>query len=129
MTYCPPNVSAQTLAPGVHEVYLMGMKPITDPGKLAKFQAQAVFIATYKSTDTAVEIDSVIKFNGSRADFYAGQTIDRLFLAAGLEVPATGEELDLTTLLTSIDGQAFSIEINEKGYVQSVILPGTEGEV
>ena len=96
MTYCPPNVSAQTLAPGVHEVYLMGMKPITDPGKLAKFQAQAVFIATYKSTDTAVEIDSVIKFNGSRADFYAGQTIDRLHMVAGLPEPAAGETLDIS---------------------------------
>ena len=126
MTYCPPGVAAQTLAPGTHEVYLMGMKPITDPAKLAKFQAQAVFIATYRDTTSAVEIDSVIKFNGSKSDFYAGQTIDRLFAAAGLEEPATGEVLDLTTLLTSIDGQAFKIEVNEKGYVQSVLLPGSE---
>ena len=67
MPYVPPGVTAQALTPGTHQVYLTGLKPIEDPAKLVKFAAQVVFIATYKSVETAVEIDSVIKFNGSKA--------------------------------------------------------------
>ena len=125
MPYVPPGVTAQALTPGTHQVYLTGLKPIEDPAKLVKFAAQVVFIATYKSVETAVEIDSVIKFNGSKADFYAGQTIDRLHLAAGLPEPAAGEALDLSALLIAIDGRPFFLEINEKGYAQGIMVPTT----
>ena len=127
MSYVPPGVSIQAMPTGINSVYLSGFKPI-DPDKLAKFQAQVVFIATYKHAETAVELDQVIKFNGSKADFYAGQTIDRLFQAAGLPAPIDGEPLDMTALLTSIDGKAFQIEINDKGYVQNVLPPLADGE-
>jgi len=127
MPYVPPGVSAQTLAPGTHEVYLTGFKPIDDPAKLAKFQAQAVYIATYKSVESAIEIDQVIKFNGSRADFFAGQTIDRLHLVAGLPEPAAGEVLDIFALLIKIDGQPFFLEINDRGYANSISVPDAPG--
>jgi len=130
MSWFPPNVSTQSLTPGTHEVYLTDIKPIDDPAKLVKFAAQAVFIATYKSVETAVEIDSVIKFSGSKADYYAGQTIDRLHLAAGLEEPAPGTPLDLTTLILAIEGKVFLVDVNDKGYVNGIIIPvgstGTE---
>lgn len=127
MPYTPPGVSAQSLAPGTHEVFLTGFKPIDDPAKLAKFAAQAVFIATYKSSETGLEIDQVIKFNGSRADFFAGQTIDRLHMAAGLAEPAAGEVLDIAALLIAIDGRPFLLEVNEKGYANSITVPTVEG--
>ena len=132
MSYCPPGVSAQSIPPGTHEVYLTGFKPITDPAKLVKFMAQVVYIATYKNVASAVEIDSVIKFNGSKADFYAGQTIDRLHLAAGLPEPPPGTEIDISAMLIALDGVPFLLEVNDKGYAQSIIVPqantGTNGD-
>lgn len=127
MPYVPPGVSAQALAPGTHEVYLTGFKPIDDPAKLAKFAAQAVFIATYKSVETGVEMDQVIKFNGSKSDFYAGQTIDRLHMVAGLPEPAAGETLDISALLIAIDGRPFLLEVNAKGYAQEITVPAAAG--
>jgi hypothetical protein len=127
MPYYPPNVSAQTLPVGINQVYLTGLKPIDDPAKLAKFSAQVVYIATYKSVETAVEIDSVIKFSGTRADFFAGQTIDRLHQVAGLPEPVPGEPLDLTALIMGLEGVPFEIEINDKGYVQNVLAPAVIG--
>ena len=132
MSYCPPGVSIQSLSAGTHSVFLMDLKPILEPAKLAKFCAQVVYIATYKSVDTAIEIDSVIKFSGSKADFYAGQTIDRLHLAAGLPEPTPGEELNLSDLLVGLSGVEFLVEVNDKGYVQQIIVPlagtGTDDE-
>lgn len=128
MAYCPPNVSTQTLGPGTHQVYLTDLKEITQPDRLQKFNAQAVFVATYKSVESAVEIDQVIKFNGSRADFYAGQTIDRLHLAAGLPEPAPGEPLDLENLKGLLDGIEITLVVNDKGYANEIYVPETLGE-
>jgi len=123
MSYVPPGVSTQTLGPGTHTVFLTDLKEITQPDRLAKFNAQAVFVATYKSVESAIEIDQVIKFNGSRADFYAGQTIDRLHLAAGLPEPAAGERLDLENLKNLLDGLELELVVNDKGYANEVIVP------
>ena len=123
MSYVPPGVSNQTMGPGYHPVVLVDLKQITDPAKLQKFSAQAVFVATYKSLDTAVEMDQIIKFNGSKADFYAGQTIDRLHLAAGLPEPTPGEPLDLSTLQIRLDGVGLTLEVNDKGYANGISIP------
>jgi len=124
MAYCPPNVTIQTLEAGTHSVFLTDLEEITDPSKLAKFNnAQAVFIATYKSTQTAIEIKHVIKFNGSKADFYAGLNIDRLHIVAGLPAPNPGDTLDLENLKALLDGIEFQITVNDKGYVNDVLLP------
>lgn len=128
MSYVPPGVSTQTLGPGQHQVVLIDLKEITQPDKLAKFNAQAVFVATYKSVESAVEIEQIIKFNGSRADFYAGQTIDRLHLAAGLAEPAVGESLDLDNLKTLLDGVELLLEVNDKGYANGIQVSDASGE-
>jgi hypothetical protein len=127
MAYCPPNVKPQTLAQGQHPVYLVEMKEL-DPSKLAKFQAQAVFIAKYQTVADATEIEQIIKFNGSRADFYAGQTIDRLHLAAGLPEPVPGEPFDLSALQIALSGVELILEVNEKGYANGIIVPEPLGE-
>lgn len=127
MAYCPPNVKPQTLAQGQHPVYLVEMKEL-DHSKLAKFQAQAVFIAKYQTVADATEIEQIIKFNGSRADFYAGQTIDRLHLAAGLPEPVPGEPFDLSALQIALSGVELILEVNEKGYANGIIVPEPLGE-
>ena len=128
MSYVPPGVSTQNMGPGTHPVFLTGIKEITDREKLLKFNAQVVYIATYKSVETAVEQDQVIKFNGSKADFYAGQTIDRLHLAAGLEEPAAGERLDLKNLAELLEGVELMVEVNDHGYINAVLVPEPLGE-
>lgn len=128
MAYCPPNVKPNTLGAGQHPVYLVGMKEITDPEKLKKFSAQAVFVASYQAVEDATEIDQIIKFNGSKADFYAGQTIDRLHLAAGLPEPVAGEPFDLSALQIQLSGVELLLEVNEKGYANGIIVPEPLGE-
>ena len=128
MSYTPPNVTTQALGSGVHPVWMTNIKEIADPGKLAKFQAQALFIATFKSVETAQEIDLIIKFNGSKADYYAGLNIDRLHLAAGLPEPAAGEVLDLVALGNALDGVELQLEVNDKGYANAVFAPQVQGE-
>jgi len=128
MSYVPPGVSTVTLGPGQHQVFLIDLKQITQPDRLAKFSAQAVFVATYKSVETAVEIDQIIKFNGSRADFYAGQTIERLHLAAGLPEPAAGEALDLENLKNLLDGIELTLTVNDKGYANEIQVPELPSE-
>jgi hypothetical protein len=123
MSYTPPGVSTQTLAPGTHQVWLTDLKQITQADRLQKFNAQAVFVATYKSVESAIEIDQIIKFNGSRADFYAGQTIDRLHLAAGLPEPQPGEPLDLDNLKALLDGIELQLVVNDKGYANEIYVP------
>jgi len=127
MAYCPPNVKPQTLAAGQHPVYLVDLKEL-DPSKLANFKAQAVFIAKYQTVADATEIEQAIKFNGSRADFYAGQTIDRLHIAAGLPEPAPGEPLDLSALQIALSGVELILEVNDKGYANGVLVPEPLGE-
>lgn len=128
MAYCPPNVKANTLGQGQHPVYLVAMKEITDPDKLKKFSAQAVFVATYQSTEDATEIDQIIKFSGSKADFYAGQTIDRLHLAAGLPEPVPGEPFDLSALQIALSGVELLLEVNDRGYANAICIPEVLGE-
>lgn len=129
MSYVPPGVSTQSnFGPGVHRVWFNGIKHITDPGKLAKFQAQALFIAEFKSCETAAEIDLIIKFNGQKSDYYAGLNIDRLHLAAGLPEPAAGESLDLAALAAALEGIELDLEINEKGYANAVFAPEVQSE-
>ena len=128
MSYVPPGVSTQTMGPGTHPVFLTGIKEITDREKLLKFNAQVVYIATYKSVETPVEQDQVIKFNGSKADFYAGQTIDRLHLAAGLDEPAAGERLDLKNLAELLEGVELMVEVNDHDYINAVLVPEPLGE-
>ena len=123
MSYVPPGVTTQTLGPGTHQVFLVGLEQITQPDRLAKFNAQAVFVAKFKSVETAVEIDLVMKFSGSKADYYAGLNIDRLHLAAGLDAPAAGEVLDLENLKNLLDGIELQISVNDKGYANEVIVP------
>lgn len=122
MSYVPPGVSAQSMGPGSHTVVLTNLTQITDPAKLVKFNAQAVFVATYKSLESATEMDQIIKFNGSKADFYAGQTIDRLHMAAGLPEPAPGEPLDLANLQIKLDGVELTLEVNDKGYANGITV-------
>ncbi|WP_257306268.1 hypothetical protein [Geothrix campi] len=126
MSWTPPNVTTQTLAPGQHAVFLTDLKEITDPQKLQKFAAQAVFVASYKSVESAIEIDQIIKFNGSKADYYAGLNIDRLHLAAGLEAPAAGEALDLQNLKELLDGIEIQLVVNDRGYANEIVLPMPE---
>jgi hypothetical protein len=128
MSYRPEGVSEVTLGPGTHPVWLTGIKRITDRDKLAKFGAQALFIATFKSVAAAVEKDLIIKFSGERSDHYAGLNIDRLHLAAGLEAPAPGECLDLDNLYNLLDGVELLLEVNDKGYANAVMLPEQPGE-
>ena len=128
MSYRPEGVSEVTLGPGTHPVFLTGLKRITDRDKLGKFNAQAVFIASFKSVETAVEKDLIIKFSGAPADHYAGLNIDRLHLAAGLETPAAGEPLDLENLTNLLDGVVLTLEINDKGYANAVFAPELPGE-
>jgi len=123
MPYVPPGVSIQSLTPGIHEVVLTDLKQITDPAKLAKFNAQAVYVATWKSLENAVEIDQVIKFNGSKSDYYAGLTIDRMCLAAGLEEPTPGEPLNVDVLKAELDGVTVLLEVNDKGYANGIQVP------
>lgn len=104
------------------------MKEITDPEKLKKFSAQVVFVATYQSVENATEIDQIIKFNGSKADFYAGQTIDRLHLAAGLPEPTPGEPIDLSALQIALSGVELLLEVNDKGYANGITVPEMLGE-
>ena len=127
MSYLPPGVSTQTLGPGTHPVFLTGLKELPRD-KVGKFNAQVVYIASYKSVESAIEIDQVIKFNGSKADFYAGQTIDRLLLAAGLEEPAAGERLDLDNLAQLLDGIELLLEVNDRGYANAILIPEQPGE-
>jgi hypothetical protein len=133
MAYTPENYKAQDLDPGTHQVYLIGLEQITDSTKLAKFGpgTQAVFIATFKAIETAIEKGMVIKFNGTKADFYAGQNIDRLHLAAGLSEPEPGSSLDLAALLIALDGVMLLLEVNDRGYASTILVPeshtGTEG--
>ena len=127
MAYTPPNVKPQTLATGQHPVYLVEMKEL-DPSKLANFKAQAVFIAKYQAVADATEVEQVIKFNGSRADYYAGQTIDRLHLAAGLPEPIPGEPIDLSALQIALSGVELILEINDKGYANGILVPEPLGE-
>ena len=128
MSYRPEGVSEVTLGPGTHLVFLTGIKRITDREKLAKFSAQAVFIATFKSVETAVDKDMIIKFSGAPADHYAGLNIDRLHLAAGLDAPAAGETLDLENLVNLLDGVELLLEVNDKGYANAVLVPEQPGE-
>ena len=120
MSYTPPNVSTKSLGTGTHNVFLTDLKEITDPGKLAKFSAQAVFVATYKSVEGAIEIDHVIKFNGSKSDHFAGLNIDRLHLAAGLSEPIPGEPIDMENLKALLEGVELLLEVNDKGYTSNV---------
>jgi hypothetical protein len=128
MSYRPEGVSEVTIGPGTHPVFMTGIKRITDREKLAKFSAQAVFIATFKSVETAVEKDMVIKFSGASSDHYAGLNIDRLHLAAGLEAAVAGERLDLENLVNLLDGVELLLEVNDKGYANAVVIPEQPGE-
>jgi hypothetical protein len=122
MSYVPPGVKPQTLGQGQHPACLVEMKEL-DSSKLANFKAQAVFIAKYQTLEDATEVEQVIKFNGSRADFYAGQTIERLHLAAGLPEPIPGEPIDLSALQIQLNGVELLLEVNEKGYVNGIVVP------
>lgn len=123
MAYVPPGVSNQSFAPGVHAAIVVDFKQILDPAKLAKFNAQVVYIATYRNPDTATEIDQVIKFNGTKADFYSGQTIDRLHMAAGMDEPAPEVALDVPFLAGALSGANVLVEVNDKGYVNGIQVP------
>jgi len=127
MSYVPPGVKPQGLSQGQHPVYLVEMKEL-DHSKLAAFKAQAVFIAKYQAVDDATEIEQVIKFSGTKADFYAGQTIERLHLAAGLPEPIPGEPIDLSALQIQLSGVELLLEVNDKGYAQGIIVPEVLGE-
>lgn len=127
MPYVPPGMPASNFAPGMHQVVLVEFKPMDKPDTLAKLGAKVAYKATCKSLETAAEIDLLIKFNGSKSDFYAGQNIDRLHLAAGLPEPTPGEPLDITTLVTQLDGVPFLLEVNDKGYANSISVPGPTG--
>jgi len=127
MSYVPPGVKPQGLIQGQHPVYLVEMKEL-DHSKLAAFKAQAVFIAKYQAVDDATEIEQVIKFSGTKADFYAGQTIERLHLAAGLPEPIPGEPIDLSALQIQLSGVELLLEVNDKGYAQGIIVPEVLGE-
>lgn len=133
MSYVPPGVTKEALNTGTHSVTLVDLKEITDPGKLQKFSAQAVFVATFKSLANAIEIDHIIKFNGSKSDFYAGQNIDRLFLAAGLPTPTPGEPIDVPALTVALSGVELLLEVNDRGYAQTILVPmastGTSDDV
>ena len=126
MSYCPPYVNNSALSAGTHECFLVDIKEITDPNKLAKFSAQAVFVATYKSIEKAIEIDHIIKFSGAKADFYAGQNIERLHLAAGLPEPLAGDPLDLQALKDALAGRTFNVEVNYKGYANNILIIGED---
>lgn len=123
MPYVPPGVSIQSIASGIHEVTLTDLKQITDPAKLAKFSAQAVYVATWKSLESAIEVDQIIKFNGSKGDYYAGLTIDRMCMAAGLPEPIPGEALNVDTLKAELDGVTVLLEVNDKGYPNGIQVP------
>ncbi len=123
MTWTPPGVSIQSLAPGTHQVVLTKLQQVDDPAKLAKFGAQAVFIATWKSVENAIEIDHVIKFTGSKADYYAGLNIERMCAAAGLPDPTPGEPLNVDALAAELEAVSLLLEVNEKGYAQTILIP------
>jgi hypothetical protein len=123
VSYVPPGLPASSFGSGTHQVVLAEFKPIDKPDTLAKLGAKIAFRATFKSIETAQEIDLLIKFNGSKADYYAGLNIDRLHLAAGLPEPVPGEALDITTLVTQLDGVPLLLEVNDKGYASTVLVP------
>lgn len=123
MSYLPPGIHSSSFEPGIHKVTLVEFGTITKADTLSRLGAKVAYKATFKSLDTAAEIDLLIKFNESKADFYAGQNIDRLFLAGGLPEPTPGEALDLTAMVMALNGKEVSIEVNDKGYANSVLLP------
>lgn len=123
MSYVPPGLPASSFSPGTHQVVMVEFKPIDKPDTLAKLGAKVAFRATFKSLETANEIDLLIKFNGSKADYYAGLNIDRLHLAAGLPEPVPGEALNITELVTRLDGVTLLLEVNDKGYASTVLVP------
>lgn len=130
MPYVPPGVPASTFSPGIHEVVLVEFKLITSAGTLGKLGARVAYKAVCKSLETAVEIDLLIKYNGSKGDYYSGLNIDLLHLVAGLEAPTSETPLDITALVTHLSGVPFLLEVNDRGYANSIILPeastGTE---
>ena len=120
MSWRPAGISAQTLAPGSHQVYVTNIKQITEPDKLAKFQAQAVFIVTCKSIDNGIEKDLILKFDGSNRDHYAGLNIERLHQAAGFDVLAEDDPINLQELQDALHGIPMMLEINDKGYPNAI---------
>lgn len=123
MPYLPPGVPASTFAPGVHQVILAEFGTITKPDTLSKLGAKVAYKATFKSLETAAEIDLLIKFNGSKSDYYAGLNIDRLFAVAGLPEPVPGTALDISAMVLALNQKNILIEVNDRGYAQGIVIP------
>jgi hypothetical protein len=120
MSWRPAGVTTQTLGPGGHSVYITNIKQITEPDKLAKFSAQAVFIVTCKSIDNGIEKDLILKFDGSGRDHYAGLNIERLHQAAGFDALAEGDPLNLNALMDALKGVPMMLEVNDKGFPNAI---------
>ena len=128
MAYLPPGVHPQTLTPGLHPVFLTDLEQITQPDRLAKFNAQAVFVAKFKSVQGAIPVDLGMKFRGTKGDYYAGLNGGGLHVAAGLDAPAPGENLDLENLKNLLDGVELTLEINDLGYGAAIFANELLGE-
>jgi len=119
VSYLPPDYTPApeqgTMTAGVYpNCILADFKALTRDQSM-KFNALAVFKATYRDTDSGNEVEDFIKFGTGRkgGDYYAGLRIERLHALLGLPVPAVGERLNPEALMAAAEGAFFCVELVE----------------
>jgi hypothetical protein len=112
MSFCPPGVTpAADFGNGVHNAcILVKFEQVNKP---AAFNASVVYKAVYRDTESGAEVDDVIKFDGSKRDYYAGLRVERLHAIIGAELPPDDHHPDFKNLLDLSDGLFFTVEMSE----------------
>ena len=111
MSFTPPGVTPSVdFGVGVHACILTDFKQAKSP---EKFSASVVYIATYRDTESGAEKDDIIKFDGSKRDYYAGLRVERLHAIFGAELPPDGHHPDFKNILDLAEGIFFTVEIDE----------------
>jgi hypothetical protein len=112
MSFTPPGVvAAAPFGAGVHASCIL--VKIDQVKKPEAFKASVVYIATYRDTESGAEIDDIIKFDGSKRDYYAGLRVEHLHAIIGAELPPDGHHPDFKQLLDLSDGLFFTVEMEE----------------
>ena len=112
MSFCPPGVTpAADFGVGVHNACIL--VKLERAKKPEAFKASVVYIATYRDTESAAEIDDIIKFDGSKRDHFSGLRVERLHAIIGAEIPPDGHHPDFKNLLDLSDGLFFTVELAE----------------
>jgi hypothetical protein len=88
------------------------------PSKDGKYQD--AYIATYRDTESAAEIEDWIRYDGSKKDYYAGLRVERLHAIFGADL-VQGENIDIKALLELSEGILFAVEVEQNGQYSNVI--------